>query len=70
MRQMRTTVDIDPELLAEAMRLTGVETKKEVIGLSLAELVRRRRIEELIAMAGTMDLDLDPERLDRLRAEE
>ena len=67
---MRTTVDIDPNLLAEAMRLCDARTKREVIQTSLAEFIRRRRIEELKAMAGTLDLDLDPEQLERLRAEE
>ena len=66
---MRTTVEIDPDLLAEAMRLCEAKTKKEVIHTSLAELIRRHRIEELKAMAGTLDLDLDPEGLERLRAE-
>jgi Arc/MetJ family transcription regulator len=65
---MRTTVDIDPDLLAEAMRVTAARTKKEVIHTSLVELIRRFRIEELKAMAGTLDLDLDPVHLDRLRA--
>ena len=51
---MRTTVEIDPDLLAEAMRLCEAKTKKEVIHTSLAELIRRHRIEELKAMAGTL----------------
>ena len=67
---MRTTVDIDTDLLQEAMRLCDVRTKKEVIHRSLTELIHRRRIEELKAMAGTMDLDLDAESLDRLRADD
>ncbi len=67
---MRTTVDIDPDLLAEAMRLCEARTKKEAIHTSLAELVRRRHIEALKAMAGTLELDLDPEQLERLRADE
>jgi Arc/MetJ family transcription regulator len=67
---MRTTVEIDPELLAEAMRLCDARTKKEVITASLAEFVRRRRIDELKDMAGMMDLDLDLDRLSRLRADE
>ena len=66
---MRTTVDIDPDLLAEAMRLCEARTKKEAIHTSLTELVRRRHIEDLKAMAGTLDLDLDPEQLERLRAD-
>ena len=67
---MRTTIDIDPDLLAEAMRLCEARTKKEVVHTSLIELIRRRRIEELKAMAGTLDLDLDLEGLERLRAEQ
>lgn len=67
---MRTTVDIDPELLAEAMRLCDARTKKQVIAASLTEFVHRRRIDELKAMAGTLDLDLDLDRLSRLRADE
>jgi Arc/MetJ family transcription regulator len=67
---MRTTIDIDAELLAEAMRLSEPRTKKEVIHHALAELIRRYRIEELKSMAGTMDFDLDPETLERLRAAE
>ncbi len=67
---MRTTVDIDPDLPAEAMHLCDARTKKEVIQISLAELVRRRRIEQLKTMAGTLDLDLDPESLERLRGDE
>jgi len=67
---MRTTIDIGPDLLAEAMRLCEARTKKEVVHTSLAELIRRRRIEELKAMAGTLDLDLDLEGLERLRAEQ
>ena len=65
---MRTTVDIDPVLLGEAMKVSAARTKKDVIRLSLAELVRARRVDELKAMAGSLDLELDPESLDRLRA--
>ena len=67
---MHITVDIDPNLLAEAMRLCEARTKEEVIHTSLAELVRRHRIEELKGMAGTLDLDLDPDSLEPLRAED
>jgi Arc/MetJ family transcription regulator len=67
---MRTTVEIDPELLAEAMRLCDAKTKKEIIAASLTEFVRRRRIDELKSMAGTLDLDLDLDGLTRLRADE
>lgn len=38
---MRTTLDIDEQLLAEAMRVSGARTKTETIEAGLREIVRR-----------------------------
>ncbi|MFD4241548.1 type II toxin-antitoxin system VapB family antitoxin [Streptomyces sp. NPDC058525] len=38
-----TQIDIDDETLAEAMRLSGVRTKKEMVNLALSEYVERQR---------------------------
>ena len=46
---MRTTIDIDDELVAEAMREYGAKTKTGVIEMGLRELIRaarRRRLAE------------------------
>jgi Arc/MetJ family transcription regulator len=64
---LRTLVDIDEEVLEEAMRLTEARTKKEVINLSLRELVRRKRLEGLKSKLGKVDLDLDHRKLERMR---
>ena len=56
---MRTTIDVPSALLAEARRLLGVRTNSEVIELSIREVIRRRRIADLKAMFGTMDLAID-----------
>ena len=40
---MRTNVVIDDDLLAEAMRYTGLKTKKAVIDEALTTLIRLRR---------------------------
>lgn len=56
---MRTTLDLPDALLEEAQRLLGFKSKTDTVVLSLTELVRRRRIEELKAMAGHVHLDLD-----------
>jgi len=37
---MRTTIDIDTELLEQAMALTGARTKREAVELALRHLVR------------------------------
>lgn len=56
---MRTTLDIPVELMEEARRLLGFKSKTDVIVFSLRELIRRRRIDELKASMGAIDLQLD-----------
>jgi Arc/MetJ family transcription regulator len=56
---MRTTLDLPDDLLEEAQRLLGFKSKTDVVVLSLRELVRRRRIEELKGLLGAVQLDID-----------
>ena len=49
---MRTNVVIDDELINEAIRLSGIKTKKEVISFALQELVAERKRENLLDLAG------------------
>ena len=57
--RMRTTLDLPAELLDEARRLLGFKSKTDTIVLSLRELVRRRRVEELKTLLGSVRLDVD-----------
>jgi Arc/MetJ family transcription regulator len=56
---MRTTLDIPEELIEEARQLLGFKSKSDTIILSLKELIRHKRIEELKQMAGSIKLDID-----------
>jgi len=56
---MRTTLDIPGELIEEARRLLGFKSKTDTVVLSLRELIRRRRIDELKALLGSVQLDVD-----------
>jgi hypothetical protein len=56
---MRTTLDIPEPLLEEARMLLGVESKTDAVVLSLQEVVRRKRIDELKAMLGHVKLEID-----------
>jgi Arc/MetJ family transcription regulator len=56
---MRTTLDLPEGLLNEAQRLLQFKSKTDAVIFSLQELIRRRRIEELKAMAGSIRLDSD-----------
>lgn len=50
---MRTNIEIDDALLAEAMAATGLPTKKATVEEALLRLVRRHRKSKAIAdMAG------------------
>jgi Arc/MetJ family transcription regulator len=44
---MRTTVDIDEKLLAEAEKITGEKSPSKAVNAALREMVRRRKIEGL-----------------------
>ena len=37
----RTNIDLDQELVEQAMRLTGARTKREVVNLALSRLVEK-----------------------------
>ncbi|MBI5628720.1 MAG: type II toxin-antitoxin system VapB family antitoxin [Candidatus Rokubacteria bacterium] len=56
---MRTTLDLPAELLDEARRLLGFKSKTDTVVLSLRELVRRRRVQELKTLLGSVRLDVD-----------
>jgi Arc/MetJ family transcription regulator len=40
---MRTNIEIDPNLIAEAMEELGVKTKREAVTKALEEVVRMKR---------------------------
>ncbi len=42
-----TNIDLDEALIAKAMRLTGIKTKKEVVHLGLRELIRNARLRKV-----------------------
>jgi Arc/MetJ family transcription regulator len=56
---MRTTLDIPEELIEEARQLLGFKSKTDTVVLSLQELIRRRRIEQLKAVLGAVELEID-----------
>jgi Arc/MetJ family transcription regulator len=45
--KMRTTVDIDEKLLAEAEKITGETSPSKAVNAALRELVRRRKLQSL-----------------------
>lgn len=61
---MRTTLDLPESLISEAMALTKIRTKTELIKTALTNLIQKEKIRELKHYKGKVDLEID---LDRLR---
>jgi Arc/MetJ family transcription regulator len=49
---MRTNIEIDDELLAEARRVAGTATKRETVEVALRELVARDRRAQILRLRG------------------
>jgi Arc/MetJ family transcription regulator len=64
---MRTNIDIDDELVAEAQQLSGESTKEATVETALRLLIELRRQEELRELRGTVEWsgDLDESRVGR-----
>ena len=52
---MRTNIEIDDQLMAEALRLTGLKTKREVVEAALRILVRNTKQAAVLDLAGTIN---------------
>jgi Arc/MetJ family transcription regulator len=51
---MKTTLDIPDELIKEAMALSKSRTKKEAVVTGLRELIRQRKIANVISASGKL----------------
>ncbi len=49
---MRTNIVIDDQLMAEAMRVSGLKTKREVVEEALRLFIRQRSQRAVLALAG------------------
>ena len=49
---MRTTMSLDERLIKELMEVTGAKSRTEAIHRAIAELIRRKKLEELKALSG------------------
>ena len=61
---MRTTLELPDTLVNEALTLTKITTKTELIKFALENVIQREKIKELADYFGKITLDID---LDKLR---
>jgi len=53
---MRTTLNLDDELVTELMNVTHAKTKTDAIHQAMAELIRKTKLEQLKALSGTLSI--------------
>ena len=61
---MRTNIVIDDQLMADALKATGLNTKKEAVEEGLKLLIRRNRQQEIRKLRGKLKWEGD---LDEMR---
>jgi Arc/MetJ family transcription regulator len=63
---MRTNIEIDDDLMREALAATGLRTKREAVEMGLKTLVSLRRQEDIRTLRGRVEWvgDLDAMRTD------
>ena len=56
---MRTNIEIDDLLMAEALKLTGLKTKREAVEMGLRTLLRLQKQEEIRRYRGKLHWEGD-----------
>lgn len=56
---MRTTINVDDDMMKVVMKETKAATKTEAIRRALEDFVRRRNAEAIIALKGKVKFDVD-----------
>lgn len=54
---MRTNIDIDDKLMADAMKFTKAKTKKEAVVIALEDIVRRHKQRGFLDLVGKIEGD-------------
>ncbi|MFB6272533.1 MAG: type II toxin-antitoxin system VapB family antitoxin [Salinibacter sp.] len=67
---MRTTLNVDAELLDALMGLSKATSKSDAVNQAIAEYVRRRKLERLKQLSGELRLDENWDDLRRLEQAE
>lgn len=65
---LRTNIELDEDLVNEAMKLTHLKTKKELVNYALKELVRKVKRKSLLAFEGKVKWEGDLAEMRKSRA--
>jgi len=63
---MRATLNIPDDLLQEVQKISGEKSKTKAIIIAMEEFIRQKKIKELIALKGKIQIDYDWEKEEEL----
>ncbi len=66
---MRATLNIPDNLLKEVQKITGEKSKTKAITIAMEEYIKQKKIKELIALRGKIQIDYDWEKKEELEME-
>ena len=66
---MRATLNIPDELIAEVQNITGAKSRTKAVVTAIQEFIRKKRMEQLLALKGRIEIDYDWEREEKLELE-
>ena len=67
---MRATLNIPDNLITEVQKISGEKSKTKAIIIAMEEFIRQKKIKELIALRGKIQIEDVTKELDRLELEE
>lgn len=67
---MRTTLNINDNILSEVMKYTGTANRSEAIRIALADFLKRQRKNKLLALRGKVNIEDNWKRLRELEKTE
>ncbi len=56
---MRTTLNLDDELVQELMKATRARTKTDAIHQAISDMIRRKKLDKLKSLSGKIRINLD-----------
>ena len=66
MQNMRATLNIPDNLIAEVQKLSGEKSKTKAIIVAMEEFIREKKIRDLLALKGKVRIEYDWEKEEEL----
>ncbi len=63
---MRATLNIPDDLLAEVQKISGEKSKTKAVTIAMQEFIKQKKIKELIALKGKVQIHYDWEKEEEL----